>query len=196
MAICCLQALLAAVASLAMDSPKHQRPTRLAPPQFMAATSTTIALRWAPPIEDGGTPVLGYALHGGAIGGPPRLLYDPLVEGSVPEPERRNHSAHGLRPNSTYVFQVACYNAVGRSQFSVLARATTAAARARRERPGPERRPERLVSAKIPLKFRVQRSGEWLPLLFALGCFNRAALAPLFSGLGGPVSVETGPANF
>ena len=45
----------------------------------------------------------------------------------MPEPERRNHSAHGLRPNSTYVFQVACYNAVGRSQFSVLARATTAA---------------------------------------------------------------------
>ena len=49
--------------------------------------------------------------------------------------------------------------------------------------PGPERRLEGVVSAKIPLKFRVQRSGEWLPLLFALGCFNRAALAPLFSGL-------------
>ena len=32
-----------------------------------------------------------------------------------------------------------------------------------------------IASAKIPLKFRVQRSGEWLPLLFAL-LFNRAAL--------------------
>ena len=49
--------------------------------------------------------------------------------------------------------------------------------------PGPERRPERVVSAEIPLKFRVQRAGEWLPLLLALCCFNRAALALLLSGL-------------
>ena len=52
--------------------------------------------------------------------------------------------------------------------------------------PGPERRLEGVVSAKIPLKFRVQRAGEWLPLLLALCCFNRAALALLLLGLRPP----------
>ena len=65
-------ALLAALLTAAAqhdNAPRDlTRPSRLSPPLLIHVTSTSISVRWVQPEEDGGTPVLGYALYGGAEG--------------------------------------------------------------------------------------------------------------------------------
>ena len=96
----------------------RRTPFQLAPPTLLHATSTSISVAWVPPIEDGGVIVLGYALHGGPIGGPLRPLYDPLAAGQPPDPLRRSYSVHGLWPGTQYRFSVAATNGNGRGEFS------------------------------------------------------------------------------
>ena len=100
---------------------KHSTPPpRLNPPIFVSNSSTTISVRWTPQHGDGGSPVLGYALHGGVAGGPLRPLYDSLAQTSE-DPMRRNYTARGLWPNTRYAFKVAQTNEVGRSEWSDIA---------------------------------------------------------------------------
>ena len=97
-------------------------PARMPAPQLIAITSTTISVTWSLPVEDGGTPVGAYVLHGGSIGGPLRPIYDPLPG----EPDR-NYTVRNLWPRTTYVFQVVASNSAGRSASSVQAIFTTTA---------------------------------------------------------------------
>ena len=86
-----------------------------------AASEVSIALTWIPPDEDGGSPIIGYALYGGVTGGPIHPLYDPLRAGDVVDPQKREFTVHGLYPATNYSFQVAVDNERGRSMFSELA---------------------------------------------------------------------------
>ena len=108
--------------SLPFGDPHHARqPFRLKPPALQFASATSIALTWIPPDEDGGSPIIGYALYGGVTGGPIHPLYDPLRAGDVVDPQKRDFTVHGLYPATNYSFQVAVDNERGRSMFSELA---------------------------------------------------------------------------
>jgi len=129
MAILLLQTLLL-LANVVIDPLGYKAhstpPPRLQPPIFVSNSSTTISVRWEPVHEDGGSPVLGYALHGGVAGGPLRPLYDSLAATSA-DPMRRNYTARGLWPDTVYAFKVAQTNEVGRSEWSEIAEFSTTA---------------------------------------------------------------------
>ena len=111
-------ALLTLVTARDYAAPKNRAPSQLYPPTLVAATSTSITVRWAPPLEDGAMPIMGYALHAGVAGGPLHPLHDPLTAGGVANPQQRNYTARGLWPLTQYAFKVAVENEIGRSQFS------------------------------------------------------------------------------
>ena len=95
------------------ENPPHQP----APPVHVRSNSTSISVSWTAPKEDGGTPILGYALYSGADGEPLLPIYDPYLSAQAQE-LRFNFTIRRLRPSSRYQFKVAARNAVGRSEFS------------------------------------------------------------------------------
>lgn len=85
----------------------------------------TVLLRWAPPTDDGGSPVLGYRL----FRGPTFLELQPLVNLT----DVKEHLDAGLDNGQTYFYKLCAFNALWNGSFSVVIGGTP------RGPPGPPR---------------------------------------------------------
>ena len=83
----------------------------------LQVTSTTLTLGWHPP-DDGGVPIVAYALLGGLTDGPLRPVYDPLLAGELGDPDRRTFTAQGLTPQTNYTYKLRATNSQGHSEWS------------------------------------------------------------------------------
>ena len=72
--------------------------------------SPFITIKWKHPVEDGGSPILGYRIELSQDGGPWALAYD----GSA-DPVTRQFKFQGLVQGARYKFRVYSRNAIGDS---------------------------------------------------------------------------------
>jgi hypothetical protein len=93
------------------------------PPSFSNRTSSSVRVKWAPPLQDNGSPILTYTLEmaEAAAGAAPTFV--PAYTDGTPS-ARVQH----LAPASTYLFRVRAANAVGAGAYSAVAQVATALA--------------------------------------------------------------------
>ena len=79
-----------------------------------------INLAWVPPVNNGGSPIIGHKIERSTDNGMTWMVIVPNTGNTTPA-----YSDTGLLPNTNYTYRVSAINAVGASTPSNMADATT-----------------------------------------------------------------------
>lgn len=95
-----------------MDIIFTDKPGPPSTPEIMGTDSSSVALKWTPPEDDGGSPIFNYVIEHRLVGA---FRWTTANDVAVPE---TTFSVTGLTENSEYEFRVSAENKAGVGQPS------------------------------------------------------------------------------